>query len=172
MDFLKSLVRPKNPASSKPATQGATQASFGKVNPITNLDYIKNSKDAEYVMEDFIKAYKLQNQQPFNEDVIQIWQFVKNNPMEAIPYIESRLDRRSYSDISTLSDDEIEDLREVLTRPYREKKNAQKKINQTVSTLQQYKSKNPLKRPVTLKTSGGKRKTRKNRKMNRKTRRN
>ena len=163
MDFLKSLVsKPKNPASSKPATQ----ASFSKINPIANLNFIKNPKDAEYVMEDFIKAYKLQDQKPFNEDVIQIWQFVKTNPMEAIPYIDARLNRRSYSDVSTLSDDEIENLREVLTRPYREKQNAEKKMKQTMSRLKQYKSKNPLKK------IGGMRKTRKNRKNNRKTRRN
>ena len=104
MSGLKSLFTRKRPLTSRPPNTATN--SFEMVNPALFPGSVKKN------LETYITSWKTMNLSGLAASQKALQAYAKEHPVEAKQILDERLNRRSYSDISNLSNNEIVSLKE------------------------------------------------------------
>jgi len=100
------LTGKKNPLSSK--GYNSLNSNIVQLNPMYD-------EEREILVSSLIQGYKKQNTSVFNKVIPPLRRYVKENPQFAQTFLETRFNR-SQSDLSDVSDNDIEDMKRQLTR--------------------------------------------------------
>ena len=107
MSFLKRFFTKKNPLSSR-GNNGVPYSEMEGRNPMLG-------NDPEKLAQKLIEGYKKHNTNIFETTIPSLRNYIKKNPSLAKDFLYSRFNRR-HSDLSTVSDEDIEDMKYQLTR--------------------------------------------------------
>ena len=109
MSWLTSLFTRKSPLSSRSNMNRINATSTTGVNPMYNTSAI------EPHVSKLIQGYKKQNTRIFNTAIPPIRNYFKTHPSQVNSYLQTRFNR-SQSDLSDMSQEDIDDMIHQLTR--------------------------------------------------------
>ena len=107
MSFIKRFFTKKNPLSSK-GNNAVPEMETMEQNPMLG-------NDPEKLAKKIIEGYKKHNIRIFNNTIPSLRNYIQKNPAVGKDFLSSRFNR-SQSDLSTVSDEDIKDMKYQLTR--------------------------------------------------------
>jgi hypothetical protein len=109
MNALKSLFTRKKPLSSAPPANAGNQFSF--VNPAIANQGVRNKLNR------YVNTYKKMKSNNMEKIQKELQNYARQNPKAARELIRNRFNRRSHSNLSNLSNDQIANLRNEIFEP-------------------------------------------------------